>query len=216
MTMPPMTIILPHKNNPGNNAALRICIETLMANTRNEFNLLMSAAYNQPLFPAIDRLIRQSQTDCFVFWNSDMFPAPGWDEPMLELFQYNTIVTNIVTEPGAIGIFTDNVEWDFGRKAETFRRDDFEAWATSGSAPVPSGEGWYAPYMMSKRRYLDIGGIDLDNDDIKPADGFNNRPLDIDLFNKHKAMGGQVRRAVSYVYHLQRYSDPAEQTKDNR
>lgn len=213
---PPMTIILPHKRNPGNDLALRICIETLMANTRNEFNLLMSAAYNQPLFPAIDRLIRQSQTDCIVFWNSDMFPAPGWDEPMLALFEYNTIVTNIVTEPGAIGIFTDNVEWDFGRKAETFRRADFEAWATSGNAPVPSGEGWYAPYMMSKQRYLDIGGIDLDNNDIKPSDGFNTRPLDIDMFNKHKANGGVVRRAVSYVYHLQRYSDPAEQVKSNR
>jgi hypothetical protein len=213
---PPMTIILPHKRNPGNDLALRICIETLMANTRNEFNLLMSAAYNQALFPAIDRLIRQSQTDCFVFWNSDMFPAPAWDEPMLEQFQYNTIVANIVTEPGAIGIFTDNVEWDFGRKAETFRRDDFETWATSGNAPVPSGEGWYAPYMMSKQRYLDIGGIDLDNNDIRPADGFNTRPLDIDMFNKHKAMGGVVRRAVSYVYHLQHYSEPAEQTKGNR
>lgn len=213
---PPMTIILPHKNNPGNNAALRICIETLIANTRTEFNLLMSAAYNQPLFPAIDRLIRQSETDIFVFWNSDMFPAPGWDLPMLDLFDYNTIVNPILTEPGAIGIFTDNVEWDFGRKPETFRREDFEAWATSGSAPVPLGEGWYAPYMMSKQRYLDIGGIDLDEGDIQARDGFNTRPLDIDMYNKHKAMGGVVRRAVSYVYHLQRYSDPVEQTKGNR
>lgn len=215
--MPPqMTIILPHKNNPGNNAALSICIDTLMANTRSEFNLLVSAAYNQPLFPAIDRLIRQSQTDVIVFWNSDMFPAPGWDEPMLEQFHYNTIVTNIVTEPGAIGIFTDNVEWDFGRKPETFRRADFEAWATSGHAPVPSGEGWYAPYMMSQQRYLDIGGIDLDASDVKASDGFNTRPLDIDMFNKHKRLGGFVRRAVSYVYHLQHFSEPEEQTKSNR
>lgn len=215
MTLP-MTIILPHKNNPGNNAALQICIDALMANTRTEFNLLMSCAYNQRLFPAIDRLIRQSETDCFVFWCSDMFPAPGWDEPMLALFHYNTIVTNIVTEPGAIGIFADNVELDFGRKPETFRRDEFETWATSGSAPVPAGEGWYAPYMMSKQRYLDIGGIPLDDGDIKPADGFNTRALDIEMFEKHKAQGGVVRRALSYVYHLQRYSDPVEQTKSGR
>lgn len=213
---PPMTIILPHKNNPGNNAALLICIDTLMANTHTEFNLLMSSAYNQRLFPAVDRLIRQCETDCFVFWNSDMFPAPGWDVPMLAQFDYHTIVTNIVTEPGAIGIHTENVGWDFGRKPETFRRSEFETWATSGSAPVPSGEGWYAPYMMSKQRYLDIGGLDLDDGDIHPADGFNLRALDIDMFNKHKAQGGVVRRAVSYVYHLQRYSAPEEQTKDNR
>lgn len=213
---PPMTIILPHKNNPGNNDALRLCIDTLMANTRTEFNLLMSCAYNQRLFPAVDRLIRQCETDCFVFWNSDMFAAPGWDIPMLELFDYNTIVNPILTEPGAIGIHTENVGWDFGRKPETFRRDEFEQWAASGSAPVPSGEGWYAPYMMSKQRYIDIGGLDLDDGNITPADGFNLRALDIEMFEKHKAQGGRVQRAVSYVYHLQHYSAPEEQTKDNR
>ncbi len=213
---PPMTIILPHKNNPGNNAALKICIEMLMANTRTEFNLLMSAAANQPLFPAIDRLFRQCQTDVMVYWNSDLFAAPGWDLPMLEMFNYDTIVVPVVTEPGAISIWPLNVLWDFGRKPDTFRRGDFEAWATSGSAPVPNGEGWYAPYMVHRQRYLDIGGIDLDDADIMPRDGFNTRPLDVDFFEKHKAQGGVVRRAVSYVYHLQRFSDPLEQEKSNR
>lgn len=213
---PPITIILPHKNNPGNNAALSVCIDTLTANTRTEFNLLMSVAYNQPLFPAIDRLFRQSETDCCVFWNSDMFPAPGWDIPMLEIFDYNTIVTNVLVEPGAIGIYPDNVQWDFGRKPETFRRADFEAWSLSSEAPFADNEGWYAPYMVSKQRYLDLGGIDLDDSDIKPADGFNTRPLDVDFFNKHKANGGIVRRARSYTYHLQHFSEPLEQEKANR
>lgn len=216
MTSPMMTIILPHKNNPGNNAALGICIDCLARNTKHEFNLLMSVAYNQRLFAAIDRLFRQAQTDCCVFWNSDMFAAPGWDEPMLALFDYNTIVTNVVVEPGAIGVFPLNLTGDFGRKPETFRRAEFEAWATSPDAIVPGGEGWYAPYMLHRQRYLDLGGIDLDDSDVLAVDGFNTRPLDIDFFEKHKANGGVVRRAASWVYHLQRYSDPAEQTKGNR
>lgn len=213
---PPMTIILPHKNNPGNNDALDICIDCLMRNTHSEFNLLMSVAYNQRLFAAIDRLFRQAQTDVCVFWNSDMFAAPGWDEPMLALFDYNTIVTNVLVEPGAISMDGGNCQADFGRKPGAFRRAEFETWVTSGQAPMLAGEGWYAPYMLHRQRYLDLGGIPLDDTDVLEIDGFNTRPLDIDFFQKHKANGGNVRRAASWTYHLQRFSDPVEQTKGNR
>lgn len=215
--MADMTIILPHKRNPLNNDALQVCVDMLVRNTVNDFELLISAAVNRPLFPAIDRLFRQAQTDCLVFWNSDMFAAPGWDVAMLALFDYGAIVTNILVEPGAISMDGNNHHHDFGRRVETFRRAEFEAWSQSPEAPgTGNNEGWYAPYMISQKRYLDIGGFDFDPADVRAEDGFNNRPLDIDLFLKHKAQGGVVRRAKCYTYHLQRWSDPAEQTKGNR
>lgn len=203
------TIILPHKRNPGNDAALSICMDMLKANTVNaDFELLISCAVDRPLFPAIDRLFRQAETEYLVFWNSDMFPAPGWDELMLAKADYNTIVNPILVEPAVMGIFTDNVEWDFGRRPDTFRRADFENW--TASAPVPSGEGFFAPYMISKKRYLDLGGFDLTGD----LSGFV--PRDVEFYAKHKANGGRVERVRAYVYHLQRFSEVSEQEKENR
>lgn len=203
------TVILPHKRNPGNDAALSICMDMLKANTVSaEFELLISCAVDRPLFPAIDRLFRQAETEYLVFWNSDMFPAPGWDELMLAKAAYDTIVNPIVVEPAVMGIFTDNVEWNFGSRPETFRRADFEAW--TASAPVPSGEGFFAPYMIARQRYLDLGGFDLTGD----LTGFV--PRDVEFYAKHKANGGKVERVRAYVYHLQRYSEIAEQEKSNR
>lgn len=203
------TIILPHKRNPGNDAALSICLDMLKANTVSpDFELLISCAVDRPLFPAIDRLFRQAETEYLVFWNSDMFPAPGWDQLMLEKAAYDTIVNPILVEPAVMGIHPDNVEWDFGSRPESFRRADFEAWTVS--APVPSGEGFWAPYLLNRQRYLDLGGFDLSGN----LTGFVSR--DIDFYAKHKANGGKVERVRAYVYHLQRYSEVAEQEKENR
>jgi len=202
------TVILPHKRNPGNDAALSICIDMLNANTVNDFELLISCAVDRPLFPAIDRLFRQAETEYLVFWNSDMFAGPRWDEPMLAKAGYNTIVNPILVEPAVMGIFPDNVEWDFGRRPDTFRRADFESWTQS--APVPSGEGFFAPYLIARQRYIDVGGFDLTGD----LTGFV--PRDVEFYAKHKEQGGRVERARAYVYHLQRYSEVAEQEKENR
>lgn len=205
------TVILPHKRNAGNDAALSICMDMLKANTASpDFEIIISCAVDRSLFPAIDRMIRQAETEYIVFWNSDMFPAPNWDTVMLQHAAYDTIVNPILVEPGVMGIHPDNVEWDFGRRPDTFRRQDFETWAQQASSPVPSGEGFFAPYLMSRQRYLDLGGFDLSGD----LRGFVQR--DIDFYAKHKANGGKVVRARTYVYHLQRYSEIAEQQKENR
>lgn len=203
------TVILPHKRNPGNNEALSICLNMLQANTDSaDFELLISCAVDRPLFPAIDRLFRQAETEYIVYWNSDMFPATHWDTAMLELAAYDVIVNPVLVEPGVMGIYPENVQMDFGRTPERFQQDEFEEWAKSG--PVPPGEGFFAPYLMSRQRYLDLGGFDLSGD----LSGFV--PRDIDLYNAHKANGGKVLRAGAFVYHLQRYSEVSEQTKENR
>ena len=129
----------------------------------------------------------------------------AWNEPSRQAVTIRDLLSHCSGLPAHVPIFLHHKG-----------RAEFEAAAQSGEIPVPSGEGWYAPYMFSKQRYLDIGGIDLDDTDIKEADGFNTRPLDIDYFLKHKANGGVVLRARSYVYHLQHYSEPAEQEKSNR
>jgi len=203
------TVLLPHRLNPRNNDALSICLDCLARNTRNDFTLLMDAAVDHELYPVMNRLVEKAPTDMCVFMHSDMFVAPGWDSAMLDAFDENTFVTGLLVEPGAIGVHSGNVQKDFGRKPETFRRAEFEAWAASLDAPEAKGEGWFAPYFFSRKRWFANGGHN-----VVGITEWTNR--DIDMFEKWKAEGGRVVQARAFVYHLQRYSDPIEQSHPKR
>jgi hypothetical protein len=210
--MTTFTVILPHKRNPGNDAALVIALEMLTANTVNDFILLMDAAYDQPLYPRVDAMVVQATTECCVYWSSDMFPAPNWDVPMLELYNEHSFVTNTLVEPGAIGVWHQNLTEDFGRRADNFRRAEFEQWCKT--APVPDGEGWFAPYMFPRSGYLAHGGLDRESVSSRHG-GWTTS--DMDLFECWKASGNRVIRARgSFTYHLQRYSDEGEQMHEKR
>lgn len=208
------TLILPHKLNPGNDEALAICLDMLVKNTSAEFALVMDVTINSPLNERINRMIEHAYTDCVVFWNSDMFAAPGWDVPMLRCHDYWTIVNPVLVEPGAISMSGENLQKDFGRKPSTFRRVEFEAWAQRQTEDR-GGEGWYAPFMISRNRWLDLGGLETDGP-ILP-NGLHRDPMDIRLYERHKASSGRVVRGQrSFVYHLQRWSDLDEQMHEKR
>ena len=206
------TVILPHRRNAGNDAALRICLDCLIANTVNDFKLIIDAAVDQPLYERVNRMVRQADTEICVYLASDTFVAPSWDVPMLDIYAPDTFVTGVLVEPGAIGIHPDNVERDFGRKPETFRRAEFEAWCASGEAVVPSGWGWYCPVMYPRDGYFAFGGLELD----LPGDHHGFAPADVALFDRWLAGGKQIKRAKSYAYHLQRWSQEDEQTHEKR
>ncbi len=204
------TIILPHKRNTGNNAALAICLDCLQANTVNDFVLIMDAATDEPLYPRVNRMVEQATTECCVYWASDMFAAPGWDVPMLAAYDDNTFVNNTVVEPGVIAMYGGNHKADYGRRPETFNREAFEAWAKEGH--TAGGEGWFAPYLFPRTGFLDMGGLDIAIDADREFGG-----ADMTLFDTWKAAGNRVVRAPgSFVYHLQRFSDVEEQEAGKR
>ena len=207
--MPAFTVILPHKRNPGNDRALRVALECLFTNTVNEFHLLVDAAYDQPLYPRINKLVEQARTDCVVYWSSDMFPAKNWDQPMLDLWDKNTIVVPVLVEPGVIALHPANLQKDFGKTPEQFLRDSFEEWAET--APVPNGY-WFAPWMLSRTSFLEAGGLqeNLQGDD----QGFSS--ADVEFFDAWVANRKEIKRARSFAYHLQRWSEPAEQIASKR
>lgn len=201
------TIILPHRRNPGNDKALAICLEMLSTNTHHDFLLIMDAAANEPLYPRVNAMMRAATTDRVVYWASDMFPSPGWDVPMMAACDTGTIVNNTVVEPGVISMYGGNHLKNFGCTPDGFNRSAFEAWCAEGGHNA-GGEGWFAPYMMCRQQFLEMGGlpenIPLD------ASGFSSG--DQWFFEQWKAAGRKVVRAQnSWVYHLQRWSDEGEQ-----
>ena len=204
------TVLLPHKRNPGNNAALAIALSCLQDNTVKDFILLMDAAVDQPLNERVNRMVQAAPTDCCVYTASDMFMAREWDREMLAIYNSDTFVTNVVIEPRAIALHPMNLEANFGMRPETFRRAQFEEFCKT--APVLSGEGWFAPVMFSRQGFLDMGGLALDGE----ADAMGFTAADMLLFEKWKATGHTVKRAPSFCYHLQRYSDIGEQEHGKR
>lgn len=209
--MADFTIILPHKRNPHNDDALAVCLDCLARNTRHEYHLLIDAAYDSPLYPRVNAMFAAATTDCCVYWSSDMFAAPDWDVPMLETFSKNTIVVPVLVEPGIMGAHPNNVTKDFGRTPETFRRAEFEAWAATKE--FTDNLGWVAPYMMSK--YVLMGAYGGLKTDLAPdVSGFSG--ADQLLFKMWLSDGRAVTKVKSYVYHLQRYSELSEQTKEGR
>lgn len=207
-----LTVILPHKRNPGNDKALQVALDCLFTNTVNDFKLIIDAAYNEPLYERINRMVAQADTEYCVYTASDTFMSPGWDVPMLAAVNNHTFVTGVLVEPGVISIFNDNVGWDFGRRPETFRRDEFEQWCFDHAPSLNlSPRGWYAPYMFPRVQWLEFGGY---NTELVSEDGFTG--ADQDLFEAWEKMHMDIVRVRSYAYHLQRYSDEAEQVKQGR
>lgn len=209
---PAFTVILPHLSNPGNDQALTIALSCLTENTWSEFYLSLAFTHgDDPLMPLIHQMIVDAPTDTCVLTSSDMFMAPGWDTPLLELHQPGVWVTNILVEPAAISMSGQNKEMDFGRRPETFRRAEFEHWCTTAEARP--GEGWVQPIMFSKSEWLAHGSV------IAPplqvdASGFTS--ADEELLDRWKAGGGRIVRARSYTYHLQRWSQIDEQEHSKR
>lgn len=208
MTLPAFTVILPHKRNPGNDAALRICIDMLMENTASDFILSMDAATDAPLYPRINRMVEEARTQYCVITSSDIFMAPDWDIPMMAAVNYETFVTNVVVEPGAIGVHAQNMLGNFGMTPMTFRRADFETWARS--APMIGGDGWVVPLLFPRAAWLSMGGLDLTMRE------FPYSAPDQELLDQWKAQGGAIKRVRSYAYHLQRWSDESEQMHTKR
>lgn len=207
---PAFTVILPHKKNKGNDKALKVCLSCLFDNTVNDFKLIIDAAEDQPLYPRINALFEQATTDCCVYMASDVFQSKGWDVPMLEMWDKDTIVNGVVVEPGVIGVHHWNLHKDFGRTPDQFDRPAFEAWVTD--AHFPAGEGWYCPYMLSRSAFLDMGSFatheETDHHGFSGADEL--------FFEQWKQAGKKVVRARSYCYHIQRYSEISEQEADKR
>lgn len=210
--MAAFTIVLPHRRNPGNDKALAVCLDCLMSNTANDFKLIIDAATDQPLYPRINAMIAQADTEIVVYMASDVFVSPNWDVPMLELWDENTIVNNVIVEPRAIAMWPENLEADFGRTPEQFasKRARFEEWVKD--AHFPNGEGWFSGYMLSRSKFLEMGSFSTS--EIADFQGFSG--ADMKFFSDWKASGKHVIKARSYAYHLQRWSDVGEQEHEKR
>lgn len=203
---PAISILIPHLREPVNNEALRICLDCIAANTGVDYELIVeSVSTRRGIYGVCNQMAARAAADWIVFSNTDVFFAPGWAEPMLAAAERNTIITNVIVECGAIGVNTANVHWNFGMTPQTFNRTAFEHWCTN-TPHVPPGNGFYFPSLHHRETFLDFGGFDVSEYEFP-------EPLDKWFWEQWIASGRSVQRVASFCYHLQNFSNPAEQTK---
>lgn len=205
--MPSLSILLPHKHTAHNDAALKVALSCIVDNTLCDYELIVDTTTPGEPYRLYNRMARQAASEWLCFFNSDTFPAPGWDTPMLEAANQFKIITPILVECGAISVNTRNVHQNFGMTPPTFQRQAFEQWAANTNLQ-PFSEGWYMPALWNKRTFLDMGGFDTTLGEF-PA------PLDGHLHDKAAGLGLKALQVRSFCYHLQAYAD-FERTKEAR
>lgn len=203
--MAEISILIPHKHEPENDKALKIAVECLIDNTDHDYEILIDSTTPGDPYTVINQMAARAAGPWLVFMNSDVFMGPHWDTPMLAAAANDTIVTGVLVESGAIGVAQQNIRANFGMTPDFFHRQAFEQFCLQANYPL-DGEGWYFPCLINRGRFIQMGMFDT-------SEGGFPLPLDIRFWEKWKAAGNRVQRVASYSYHLQNYSNPAEQAK---
>lgn len=203
--MSQISILLPHKHDPENDKALMIAIASIIANTRCDYELLVDTTTPAEVYTVVNQLAQSANSEWLFFTNSDIFVAPHWDEVLLHYARPDLMVKPTLVEPGAIGVHHANIWANFGMTPETFRQSEFEAFCAT-NPPIPSLEGFYYYALINREEFLKRGAFDLTR-------GAFPTPLDIFFDDAWKKEGNSILQVPAYVYHLQNYSNPAEQVK---
>lgn len=203
--MSEISIIIPHKHTPLNDKALYIAVASIIANTKCDYELLIDTTTPDEVYKVVNRLAFTAHSEWIFCSNSDIFVAPHWDEVLLRHASRGVMVKPTVIEPGAIGVFEQNIQADFGMTPDTFRQHDFEAFCATNPS-VPGADGFYYYGLINREEFIERGGFDTSRG------GFPT-PLDIFFDDAWKADGLEILHVPSYVYHLQNWSNPVEQEK---
>ena len=205
--MPNLSLLIAHKHDKANDAALKVCLDCLVSNTVNDYEILVDATTPAEPYTVYNALAQKAAGEYIVFLNSDTFCAPSWDVPMMEVAAPDVIVVPVLVESGAIGVHPNNIPVNFGMTPETFKRPAFELFAEHAYPNLfNDSDGWFMPSLFNRNRFLLEGGFDTS------LGGF---PLDLDrkLWDKWRASGKRAVKVPSYCYHLQNYSNHDEQVK---
>lgn len=203
--MSEISIIIPHKHTPANDKALYIAVASIIANTKCDYELLIDTTTPADVYKVVNKLAIFAHSEWLFFSNSDVFFAPRWDTVLLQHAKRGVMVKPTVIEPGAIGVFEQNIHANFGMTPETFRQADFEAFCAT-NPPVPGPDGFYYYGLISRQEFIEHGAFDTERGEFPT-------PLDIFFDDTWKADGMKILHAPAYIYHLQNWSNPIEQEK---
>lgn len=202
-----LSVLIPHKHTAENDKALAIALSCLAQNTHSDFELIVDTTTPGDPYVLLNDMAQRARGEYLFLSNSDIFVSPGWDVDLLARADRDTIVNATLVEPGAIGVFVDNMTRNFGMTPDSFRRGEFEAWADGlDRSDYPGGVGFVYYALISREHFLARGGFDVSR-------GAFPEPLDSYFWQAWKKDGLRLERAYSLIYHLQCWSSEFEQQK---
>ncbi len=143
---------------------------------------------------AYDYCIKKSTTGIFMIFHTDMMLGKDADLKAFNHLKEKTVVCATRIEPPLHPNNGEKILLDFGIWPEEFKEDDFNKYVEEHKKSDKVTEGIFAPWMMYKQEFMDIGGHDPIMHSCRE---------DSDVFNRMLLAGFEfVQPWNSLVYHL--------------
>lgn len=166
---------------------------------KNKYNLkyYINPNLGKSLFgigKAYDYCIEHSTTDIFMIFHADMMLGKNADIKAFNHLKPKTVVCATRIEPPLHPNGGEKILIDFGMYPEEFKQDEFNQYVEKHSNDNKITNGIFAPWMMYKEEFLEMGGHDSILHSCRE---------DSDIFNRMKLNGFEfIQPWNSLVYHL--------------
>jgi glycosyltransferase involved in cell wall biosynthesis len=166
---------------------------------KDEYNLkyFVNPMLGKKLFgigKAYDYCIEQSTTDIFMIFHADMMLGKDADLKAFEHLKPQTVVCSTRIEPPIHPNGGEKILIDFGMWPEEFKQVEFNQYVEEHLTDTKITNGIFAPWMMYKTDFLELGGHDSILHSCRE---------DSDVFNRMKLAGYKfIQPWNSLVYHL--------------
>jgi len=166
---------------------------------KDEYNLkyFVNPNLGKSLFgigKAYDYCIEHSTTDVFMIFHADMMLGKDADLKAYQHLESKTVVCATRIEPPLHPNNGEKILIDFGMYPEEFKQDEFNQYVEEHSNDDKITNGIFAPWMMYKQEFLEMGGHDPIMHSCRE---------DSDVFNRMKLNGFEfIQPWNSLVYHL--------------
>ena len=143
---------------------------------------------------AYDYCVEKSTTDIFMIFHADMMLGKDADLHAYSRLEPKTVVCATRIEPPLHPNGGEKILIDFGMYPEEFKEEEFNSYVESQSSSDKVTEGIFAPWMMYKSEFQEMGGHDPRMHSCRE---------DSDVFNRMLLSGFSfVQPWNSLVYHL--------------
>lgn len=166
---------------------------------KDEYNLkyFVNPNLGESLFgigKAYDYCIEHSTTDIFMIFHADMMLGKDADLKAFNHLKEKTVVCATRVEPPLHPNGGEKILLDFGMWPEEFKKEEFNQYVNEHLEDDKITNGIFAPWMMFKQEFLEMGGHDPIMHSCRE---------DSDVFNRMKLNGFEfIQPWNSLVYHL--------------
>jgi glycosyltransferase involved in cell wall biosynthesis len=166
---------------------------------KDEYNLkyFVNPNLGKSLFgigKAYDYCIEHSTTDVFMIFHADMMLGKNADWKAYNHLKSKRVICATRIEPPLHPNNGEKILIDFGMYPEEFKQDEFNQYVKEHSNDNKITNGIFAPWMMYKKEFLEMGGHDPIMHSCRE---------DSDVFNRMKLNGFEfIQPWNSLVYHL--------------